>query len=91
MNQKLSLSLFFSGLATFLMSLGELLSSHENWSSLSAPSEVGHIILITASFCMTVAGALGVNLPRKKNSRVSDRLSSEEIVNTIIQEEKNDK
>lgn len=88
MNQKLSLGLFFSGLATFLTSLGEFLSSHDNWQSLSAPSEVGYIMLITSSFVITVVGALGTSLPRKKNSRISDRVSSDQIVNTIIQEEK---
>ncbi len=89
MNQKLSLSLFFGGLAAFLTSLGEFFSSHQTWTSMSAPSEVGHIILMTATFCMTVAGALGTQLPRKKNERVDDKLSNDQIVSTIIKEERN--
>lgn len=89
MNQKLSLSLFFGGLAAFLTSLGEFFSAHETWHSMSAPNEVGHIILMTATFCMTVAGALGTQLPRNKNSRVDDKLSSDQIVNTIIKEKDN--
>lgn len=79
MNQKLALSLFFGGLATFLSSLGELLSMHKSWTELSAPNEIGHITLITASFCMVIAGALGVQLPRegRKTDRVSDQKLSD--------------
>jgi hypothetical protein len=88
MNQKLAIGMFFGGLGTFLMSLGEFFSAHQTWSSMSTPNEVAHIMVITGSFCITVAGALGTNLPRNKNTRVDDRLSSKDMVNTIIKEEK---
>lgn len=88
MNQKLALSVFFSGLTTFLMSLGEFFSSHQTWQSMSTPNEIGHVIIMTATFCMTVAGALGINLPRDKNQRVSDKEPKENIVVTQIEEKK---
>lgn len=72
MNQKLSISLLCSGLATFLTSLGELLAAHKSWSELSTPSEIGHIVIITAAFIVTLTGALGTQLPRSKNERVTD-------------------
>jgi hypothetical protein len=90
MNQKLSIGMFFGGLGTFLMSLGEFFSSHPDWHSMSTPVEVAHIMVITGSFCITIAGALGINLPRNKNTRVDDRLSSKDMVNTIVKEEKKD-
>jgi hypothetical protein len=76
-NQKLSLSLFFGGLATFLMALGEFLTTHPSWASLGSPAEVGHIIILVASFCMAIAGALGIQLPR--NSRSGDRVSDTKL------------
>ncbi len=78
MNQKLSLSLFFSGLATFLSSIGEVLSHYQSWNQMTTPNEIGHIIIITASFIMTVVGALGTQLPRSnKNERVTDQKLNE--------------
>lgn len=85
MNQKLSLSLFFSGLATFLMSLGEFFAQHNSWHDMSTPSEIGHIMIITASFVITIVGALGTQLPRDKNTRASDRVSQDKL-NQINQE-----
>ena len=64
MNQKLSISLLVGGLATFLMSLSEFIGNHETWQSLSTPASIGHIMLLTATFCMALTGALGTQLPR---------------------------
>lgn len=90
MNQKLSIGMFFGGLSTFLMSLGEFFTSHPTWSSMSTPSEVGHLTIIIGSFCITVAGALGTNLPRDKNTRVSDKVPKEDIVVNMVEEKKNE-
>lgn len=90
MNQKLSLSLFFGGLAAFLSGLSELFTSHETWLSLTTTASVGHIMYLTSTFCMTIAGALGTQLPRKKNSRIADREPKENIVITQIEEIKKD-
>lgn len=88
MNQKLSIGVFFTGLASFLTSLAEFFSTHQTWQSMSTPTEVSHIVFMTASFCMIIAGALGINLPRDKDSRVGDRIPKEDIVATIIEKEK---
>jgi hypothetical protein len=88
MNQKLAIALFFGGLAAFLSGLGEFFSSHETWQSLSTPMSIGHIMYLTSTFCMTIAGALGTQLPRSKNTRVNDRLPKESIEVTMIQKER---
>ena len=90
MNQKLALVMFFGGLGTFLTSLSEFFSSHQTWASMSAPAEMAHIVFMTATFCMTIAGALGVKLPRDKNERVDDKVPAENIVVSLIKEEKSD-
>ena len=90
MNQKLSLALLVGGLATFLTSLAEVFSSHQSWHEMSSPSEVAHIMVLTATFCMVIAGALGTNLPRNKDERVGDRVPRENLVATIIESEQKD-
>lgn len=72
MNQKLAWSTFAGGLSTFLMSLGEFLSSHNSWAEMGTPKEVAHIVVMSASLIITIVGALGANLPRDKNTRVDD-------------------
>lgn len=91
MNQKLSIGLLFGGLATFLTTLGEFVSSHNTWRELSGPHEIGTIAIITGSFIFTIFGALGTKLPRKKNSRVGDRVPKEDILVTQIEELREDK
>lgn len=90
MNQKLSLGMFFGGLGTFLTSLGEFISQHDSWQEMSGTHEVGSIMMITGAFVITIVGALGVQLPRKKNSRVADREPKENIVVTQIEEIKSE-
>lgn len=90
MNQKLAIGLLVGGLATFLTSLAEFFSTHTTWSSMSAPNEIAHIITMTATFCMIVAGALGTQLPRDKDQRVGDRMPKDKIVATIIESEVKD-
>lgn len=75
MNQKLSLSLFFAGLPTFLTSLGEFLARHHSWTEMTHPAAVGHLVLMTGSFCCTIFGALGTQLPR--DGRHADRVTDE--------------
>lgn len=74
MNQKLSLSLFFSGLPMFLLSLGEFFTEHSSWSDMTTPVAAGHIIIMTASFISTVVGAVGIQLPRSTTGH-GDRAS----------------
>lgn len=79
MNQKLSISLFCTGLTTFITSLYELLSKHNSWSEMSTPGEVGHIMLITGSFIVAILGALGTQMPRDKNSRITDKVDIKKV------------
>jgi hypothetical protein len=72
MNQKLSISMFAGGLATFLTSLGELLTNHQTWHELSSPHEIASVMIITGSFIFTVIGALGTKLPRANDQRIGD-------------------
>lgn len=88
MNQKLALSMFFGGLGTFLTSLAEFFSSHQTWHDMSSPVEIAHVMILTGTFCITIAGALGTKLPRNKNSRVEDRMPKEDILVTTIQEKR---
>lgn len=84
MNQKLSWSIFIGGLATFLTSIGDLLVVHHTWEDLLTPIEVGHLLLIGGSFCITLMGALNVQLTRGglHFDRVTDSKLNE-IKNTI--------
>jgi hypothetical protein len=90
MNQKLALSMFFGGLGTFLMSLAEFFSTHNSWHDMSSPAEIAHVMILTGAFCTTVAGALGTQLPRDKNTRVADKEPKANIVVTQIEEKKNE-
>lgn len=80
-NQKLAWSTFAGGLSTFLMSLAEFLANHNTWNEMTAPKEVAHILVMSASLIMTVIGALAANLPREKNTRVDDSDSNQGSVN----------
>lgn len=87
MNQKLSIGLFVGGLATFLTSLGNFIGEHDTWQSVLAPSEVGHIMLMTATFCMTIAGALGTHVRFSKNSRKTDRVDMNKIESSSLEKD----
>lgn len=74
MNQKFSISLFFGGLPTFLLTAGEILKLHKDWSEFVTPSGMGHLFILGSSFTAMLIGALGIQLPRKNshNERVED-------------------
>lgn len=89
MNQKLAWSTFVGGLVTLLTMLAEFFSQHNSWSEMGTPKEIAHLLIIGASFCVTVFGALGANLPRERNTRVED-LTPEQLNRIKEQENKKD-
>lgn len=69
--QNLALSSLLIGGSIFLASFGEFISQHQDWHTMTTPSEVGHMMLLAGSAVATLAGALGlnVNLPGKKDGQ----------------------
>lgn len=88
MNQKLAVSVFFSGLAVFLTSLGEFFAVHDTWHAMTTPTEVGHVMIMAGSFVVTIAGALGTQLPRDP-TRFTDRVSDSKVADINQKDGKN--
>ena len=79
MNQKISLVLFITGLAGYLGSLSEYFSLHDSWKSMTTPHEVASLLSMIVTFLMTIAGALGTQLPRDTSKNFRDRVSDKKI------------
>jgi hypothetical protein len=65
MNQKLSWSLLLIGAGVMLYQFSEVLSRHSEWGDFSTPAGVSELLLAAAGTVAALAGALGVQLPRK--------------------------
>ncbi len=74
MNQKNSIIILITGLAGFLGALAAFLSSLTSWDQLTAPAGVANILVMVVTLLMTVAGALGTQMPRNSSRDYKDRM-----------------
>ena len=65
MTQRMAWGLLMTGGSVALYQFAEVLSRHSDWHELATPAGVGELITAVAATVIAVAGALGIQLPRK--------------------------
>lgn len=65
MNQKMSWSLFVVGGGVALYQFSEVLSRHSDWQEFTTPAGVSELMVAAAATVVAMAGALGIQLPRR--------------------------
>lgn len=80
MNQKFSWAMFAGGMPTFLLTAGEMLKEHNEWSYFyQTPLGFLHAVMLGVTFCALIVGAIGIQLPRTEGThaqRKSDQVTS---------------
>ena len=80
--QKIALTVFLAGLASFFYFGSGILSKHTAWTDFQTPAGVGEIFGLGFSVVVTIAGALGINvidLVRKVTDSQFDRRGDPQV------------
>jgi hypothetical protein len=78
MNQKFSWAMFAAGMPTFLLTAGEMLKEHNQWSYFyQTPLGFIHALVLGAAFSALVTGAIGIQLPRSDDGTHAQRKSDQ--------------
>jgi hypothetical protein len=80
MNQKVSWALLIGGLAFFLGQSAELLAKHSTWNELMTPASTADMLRLFATVIPMIAGALGINMPSKRELHKRDHKAVREYI-----------